>query len=58
MGLKKPAKMRANQQTIESISGQRKNKQPILQETKAFHNASRTNPAEIASNALKSKIIG
>jgi len=30
----------------------------VLQKTKSFHKASKTNPAEITSNALITKIIG
>jgi hypothetical protein len=58
MGMEKPAKMRADEQTVEGVSGERKHEQPVMQITKTFHSASKTNPAEIANNALKSKIIG
>lgn len=57
MRVEKPAKMRTDQQTIERVSRKRNNKQSVMQITEMFHNASKTNPAEIASNALKSKII-
>src|ERR1700728_4436935 len=60
MGMEKPAKMRADEQTVEGVSGERKNEQPVMQVTKlltASHSASKTNTAEIASSALKSKII-
>jgi hypothetical protein len=58
MGMEKPAKMRTDEQTVEGVSGERKNEQPVVQVTKTSHSASKTNPAEIANSALKSKIIG
>jgi hypothetical protein len=57
MRVKKSGQMRTDYQPVERVGRQGNLKQPVLQITETVHNASSTNPVEMASSALKNKII-
>ena len=57
MSLEKMAEMRADDEPVENVGGQRDAKQAVMQITEPPHNASSAKPEVIASSVLKSKII-